>query len=611
MKQRMHDIWKLLTINKRTLLLFEVLYRLVGIALVFPIVNQLFYLSIRLTGNAFIINDNLFAYLFRPSTIVVFVLIVFVFGLYVTFEVVALSALFHSSYYEESIGLQTLLVVAFGRLRKVFRKYHVTILMSSMVFLFIVEGLHVAGIASTIQLPTFILNELVAAGWIYPVIGILLLILMVLFIETIYYEIQCTIENTSFRENISHSRQLLHGHRAKMVGEFLIVNGVLNGILYVLYAIVVGIVALVVLWIRDDAAVFGIMLSFLYSIYIVIGFIGTIILIPVNFAWINSHYYEKKRTPDRVTVQEVRRIKRHKPLSTRLFQRVLLFVTLSLLVVIFVMFRFGSSSPTRIAFLSNPSIVAHRGGGNFAPENTIAAIETGIDLGADAVEIDVRFTSDGVPILMHDETTGRTTNDALNRKVAEMTLAEIKQLDAGSWYAAAFFNEPVPTLEEALATIDRRVDVYIELKAGITDLADVLVPIIERTNMQRHVKILSFNGLLLEEIKADNASIDTVLLLRNYVGDVQLLASYDYIDYIGFHRSIVDGNIDIIRELKEAGKGVYVWTVDDEDLIARLSTVGVDGIITGTPRVTREIVYSDTTRSVFRNLLEQIFRRNR
>jgi len=118
-------------------------------------------------------------------------------------------------------------------------------------------------------------------------------------------------------------------------------------------------------------------------------------------------------------------------------------------------------------------VVGHRGTVKFAPENTIAAFNKAIEFGADLLEMDVRETKDGYLIIMHDSTVDRTTNGT--GKVSDMDLSQIKQLDAGSWFAPDFKGEQVPTLEEALAAIRGRALPDIDFKAGTPEkLVDVL-----------------------------------------------------------------------------------------------------------------------------------------
>jgi len=121
--------------------------------------------------------------------------------------------------------------------------------------------------------------------------------------------------------------------------------------------------------------------------------------------------------------------------------------------------------------------VGHRGTRRFAPENTLSAHEMAIALGARAIEMDVRMTADGEFVLMHDPTVNRTTDG--RGLVSKMTLAEIRRLDAGSWFAPEFAGERVPTLREALRNIKGRAAVDIDFKAGPADSAERIARILD------------------------------------------------------------------------------------------------------------------------------------
>lgn len=97
---------------------------------------------------------------------------------------------------------------------------------------------------------------------------------------------------------------------------------------------------------------------------------------------------------------------------------------------------------------SLPSVIGHRGAASHAPENTLAGIRKAAALGVRMIEVDAKLTSDGVPILMHDDALDRTTSGF--GPVREKSLAAIRTLDAGSWFGDGFADEPVPTLAEAL-----------------------------------------------------------------------------------------------------------------------------------------------------------------
>ena len=98
--------------------------------------------------------------------------------------------------------------------------------------------------------------------------------------------------------------------------------------------------------------------------------------------------------------------------------------------------------------LPRPLIIAHRGASGYAPENTIAAIEKAITLGAHMVELDIHQTKDGIPVALHDSSLWRTAE--LRRNVGSLTLQELKRLEVGSWFSPQFQDQRIPTLEEVL-----------------------------------------------------------------------------------------------------------------------------------------------------------------
>lgn len=144
-----------------------------------------------------------------------------------------------------------------------------------------------------------------------------------------------------------------------------------------------------------------------------------------------------------------------------------------------------------------PLIVGHRGNVKFTPENTLPALDKAIELGADLLEIDVRQTSDGVLVLMHDLIVDRTTDGA--GPIANMTLAEVQELDAGAWFDEKFTGTRVPTLREALNHIRGRAIPDIDFKAGSPD--ELLRVLDEEGFLNVPLTIYSGSWALLSTIK--------------------------------------------------------------------------------------------------------------
>lgn len=142
-------------------------------------------------------------------------------------------------------------------------------------------------------------------------------------------------------------------------------------------------------------------------------------------------------------------------------------------------------------------VVAHRGGvGLGVPENTLPAIQKAIDVGAQLIEIDIRETKDGHLVLMHDSTVDRTTNGS--GRVDQMTLDEIRQLDAGSWLDEQFKGTKVPTLEEALQLMKGKIDPDLDFKEGSVDKLVAVVQKVDIADQCTHHGSAERNNRILE-----------------------------------------------------------------------------------------------------------------
>lgn len=133
-------------------------------------------------------------------------------------------------------------------------------------------------------------------------------------------------------------------------------------------------------------------------------------------------------------------------------------------------------------------LIAHRGASLVAPENTLAAFRAALHGGARAVELDVHPTRDGELVVMHDDRVDRTTDGS--GALRDLTLAEVRGLDAGSWFSPAYRGEPVPTLAEVLELTRGRAETFIEVKANAPGMREKLLTTIAG---RRDVRVISFD----------------------------------------------------------------------------------------------------------------------
>ena len=235
---------------------------------------------------------------------------------------------------------------------------------------------------------------------------------------------------------------------------------------------------------------------------------------------------------------------------------------------------------------------AHRGANHDAPQNTLAAFRLAVEMGADGVELDVQASKDGEAVVIHNFTVDATTDG--QGRVADKTLAELKELDAGSWFDARYAGQRIPTLQEVIVEVGHQLLLNIELKTrvfGSTGLIAEVVRLIEDHNLVHRVVVSSFNPFSLRQVKKLNPRIHTGLL---YYFDLPAhLARSVLLSLAGsgaLHPEKHLINQKYMAWAKERGYRVNAWTVDEPAEMKRLIALGVDGIITNRPDVLREIL---------------------
>lgn len=240
---------------------------------------------------------------------------------------------------------------------------------------------------------------------------------------------------------------------------------------------------------------------------------------------------------------------------------------------------------------SRPFVVAHRGFSFIAPENTLASYKLAIEAGADMAECDVYLTKDNVLVLMHDRTIERTTGN--KGRLRDLTLEEVRKLDAGKWKAPQYAGEGIPTLVETLNLVKGKLRLVIEIKEE-TIAADVVKAIKSTDVLPQDVMIFSFYDKAVEEIAKIEPLLPTTWLLDDPgVGMAEWRKAVDRAleiraSAIGTSLNHVDPGF--VRLAHECGLNVFVWTVNDPRDVAYLVRIGVDAIISDRPDMALGVV---------------------
>jgi glycerophosphoryl diester phosphodiesterase len=242
-------------------------------------------------------------------------------------------------------------------------------------------------------------------------------------------------------------------------------------------------------------------------------------------------------------------------------------------------------------------IVAHRGAAGAAPENTLAAVRRAIQDGADWVEIDVQETRDGEVVVVHDSDFMKLAGDPI--KIWEADLERIQQIDVGSWFDPAFSGERVPTLAQVVEEIRGKSKLVIELKYYGHDeaLEQRVVDVVEAAGMAEDVVVMSLKLPGIQKLKALRPEWNAGLLAATAVGDLSRLD----VDFLAVNAGMATPRF--IRRAQQAGKPVFVWTINDALSLSRWMSMGLDGVITDEPALAREVLAERASLSPAERLL--------
>jgi glycerophosphoryl diester phosphodiesterase len=241
--------------------------------------------------------------------------------------------------------------------------------------------------------------------------------------------------------------------------------------------------------------------------------------------------------------------------------------------------------------LPQPIIFAHRGASAHAPENTLAAFELALTQGADAIELDAKLTSDGHVIVFHDTTVDRITG--VHGRVKDLSLADLRALDAGSFFSSKYAGEKIPLLEEVFEVVGRKMSINVELtnyNAPRDHLVETVCMLVKKFNLQKQVMFSSFLDGNLSRAQSYLPEVPCGLLaLHGLMGAWARSFGFAFGKYAALHPYLTDVTREQVQRVHRLKGRVHVWTVNAEADIQRLFGWGVDGIFTDDPQLAVQV----------------------
>jgi glycerophosphoryl diester phosphodiesterase len=213
--------------------------------------------------------------------------------------------------------------------------------------------------------------------------------------------------------------------------------------------------------------------------------------------------------------------------------------------------------------------IGHRGARAYEPENTLRSFERALQIGVNAVELDVRKTKDNHLVVIHDANISKTTNG--KGLVNKLTLEEIKGFSTEK-------GERIPTLKEALDFIDKKVKILIELKEQ--GLEKEVLKLVHENKLQKNVVIVSFFEDALRKVRELDGNVETGLIYVKHKNPLKAALDLKVQYLVGFYRFVHTTNV---QKFHENGLKIVVWTVNTPEEIASYVKKGVDGIASDKP----------------------------
>ena len=556
----------------------------------------------KMMGYHYLTLENLKHFLRNPLTIVAFVLVLTAVCLYLMFDASALLFLAAHSYEQEKVTVLQTTRFAWQNMKRVFRKGNKRIIREQMILFPYLSAGVIVNILGTVTLPNFIKNGLRASRNYLLILLVLLLLVGIWRLQYLFKFPYFTLEHCTSREAREKSQALSRKNKWKDGMVLVWVQLIFYASYFVLAAvgiiIVLGVAKIFsqlhILNYVYTSAVWGL----LEAIMLIVAAVGT----PIGYITISCLYYLHKEGNGEpvchkdIDIQPVDAKSRRK---VRMTEGLILIVALSGCTMLIYNSATEHMNP-QVEYLRTIEVTAHRGASAFYPENTMSAFEGAIEFGADWIELDVQQSKDGKLFVMHDHSFYRTTG--LREFSWNLTFDEIEQLDAGSFFSDAYAGEKIPCLEEVIQLAKEnhvRLNIEIKPSANDKDIEKSVVDLVREMDFADSCVISSQMYGSLQKVKDYDPEISTLYVMSLAYGNINRLKAAD-----GFSMEAGNATPSMVSRIHNAGKQIYVWTVNNRKTINRMIDLNVDNIITDRVALVQECIYDSKTNDVIRQYVK-------
>ncbi|WP_455523118.1 glycerophosphodiester phosphodiesterase family protein [Ruminococcus sp.] len=593
-----------LTAHWKPLILFEILWKLVTLLVIAPACAGLIQLAIHLAKLKYLTTSNLLQFLRSPWTILLLAVLLLLAALYTLFEIAAVCTCFRQSRFQKvrttlgrmvRSGLQS--VLHFFRGGGPFLVLHLLVLIPLMQFS------ATSGIFTAMGIPDFLAYYMTKKEFLLPIYVVAIILCCLFSVRWVFSSVLFTQNQCSYRSARATSVQLVWGRFWQTFFSVLVWNCCYFAVLLVFLCLITVVVLMVIRATGSNDLIMSQAMRILKLLIQIVLWSFSFFATPICMAHLTA-LLEKRcvQMPEVVLPEPVPLSRSAKPFrrSTAVLTACCFTVAALGLNLSYVYSVFTGKANFRLALFQNPTVMAHRGLSADAPENTLYAFSDAISVGADFIELDVQQTRDGVLVVMHDSNLKRTTG--VNKDIWDVDYADIQNLDAGSWFDPAYANARIPTLEETLQFVDKRVKLNIEIKPtkhGTDTLEQDVAELITQYQYTDACYVTSFSYGSLKKVKEVNPEIRTGYLMSVAYGQFY---SLKYADAFSLNKVFVTSQV--VNAAHQQGKQIFAWTVNSMSEVRSLCNLHVDSIITDDPVMVQNVISRDSTGETLRSVLD-------
>lgn len=595
MKQQ--KLWQIIKKNIGAILVFECVYRVIFCIVVWEAFSRGIAFVLKQSGYSYLTQSNFLPFLRLPLTWVVSVLILLLITFLLTIEMAVITTGFQAGANGESINLSKMCLIGLTRVKRLLKKGSISVMLQ-IGFLYLLSNS-----VNLLQLLTHVnpfyhqltarMRNLKGGLWIAAALGFLLLWL----IPRLFTAITVLFRHEKGKKAALRSKKLFRSNWRLILSMVIGINLSMIAALAVLYGISILVMVLLVHGLAPDALELSIAIILEDKIELALLFCSSI-LCPVSVIGILTGLYylcQPELPPDLI----VYRYKMPGAYTRAIAKAVYMALFIGIVLYFYQIIYNGAMLAENI--FTDIHITSHRGSSFEAPENTLEALELATENMADAVEIDVQETLDGVVVLLHDNSLNRVAG--IKKGVWQLTYEEVQALDAGSWFGADYEGVRIPSLESVFEQFKGRINFNIELKYNghnPTLVEDVLA-LIEKYHMEEQVVLSTSRYEYITRVKELNPDISVGFIISaaygNYLSD-------ENIDFFSMQYDMVTPVI--VEHAHRLGKEIHVWTVNTENVLKQMKRMGVDNIISDRPILAREVLYEAKTTETILGLLKQL-----